>query len=352
MHSLTIEIAATECYNLSMRTATIVWYYVVLTLIVITSLIFVDFSDIQRTIQLVLILALVLLIANPILMVWISGGGEQRLRQIFGSADAELQSLNVELEAQVTKLMQEADHLRAVDKGKTEFVSMTVHQLRTPLSAIKWTFHMIMNGDLGPVTAEQRSFLEKGYESSEKVISVVNDWLSIDYLEANKKKYQFVSTNISELIDGVAFEFQERLRDKSLALKAVPPSSPIPPVEVDPIKFSMIMENLIDNAIKYTPKGGRITVSVVGEKLLGKEPAVEVAVADTGIGIPKGEQERLFQQFFRSSNAAALAPRGSGLGLFIVKSLVEGHGGEIRFESEEDKGTKFILTIPIKQKKV
>jgi signal transduction histidine kinase len=323
-----------------------------LAIIVIVSLVFVDFSNLERTIQLILILALVLLIANPILMVWISGGGEHRLRQIFGSADAELQSLNAELEAQVTKLMQEADHLRSSDKGKSEFVAMTAHQLRTPLSAIKWTFHMIMNGDLGPVTADQRSFLEKGYESSEKVISVVNDWLNLDYLEANKKKYQFVPTDISELIDGVVFEFNPRTREKNLTLVVERPKSNIPLVEVDPVKFSMIMENLIDNAIKYTPNDGKITIAINDDKVNDKEQTVEVSVADTGIGIPKAEQERLFQQFFRSSNAAALAPRGSGLGLFIIKSLIEGHSGTVRFESEEGKGTKFLITIPLKQKKV
>jgi signal transduction histidine kinase len=335
-----------------MRAATIIWYYVILAMVVVTSLIFVDFSDLQRTVQLILILALVLLIANPILMVWISGGGENRLRQIFGSADVELQNLNAELETQVTKLMQETDHLQEVDKNKSEFVSMTAHQLRTPLSAIKWTFHMIMNGDLGPVTTDQRSFLEKGYESSEKVISVVNDWLNLDYLEANKKKYQFVFTDICELIDGVVFEFNPRTREKNLALVVERPKSNIPLVEVDPIKFSMIMENLIDNAVKYTPNNGKITITVNDDKINGREPAVEVGVADSGIGIPKAEQERLFQQFFRSSNVAATTPRGSGLGLFIVKNLVEGHGGTVHFESEEGKGTKFIITIPLKQKKV
>lgn len=336
-----------------MRNATVIWYYVILSLIVVVTLIFVDFAHIEQTVKLLLVLALVLLIANPILMVWISGGGEHRLRQIFGSADVELQSLNAELEAEVTKLMQEVDHLRSTDKGKSEFVAMTAHQLRTPLSAIKWTFHMIMNGDLGPVTADQRSFLQKGYESSEKVITVVNDWLNLDYLEANKNKYQFVSTDISELIDGVVFEFSQQAGEKNLTLLFERSKTPIPLAEVDPVKFSMIMENLVDNALKYTPSGGKIIIAINHPgQVKGDAQTVEISVTDTGIGIPKAEQQRLFQQFFRSSNATALAPRGSGLGLFIIKNLIEGHGGTIRFESEEGKGTKFIITIPVKQKKV
>lgn len=245
---------------------------------------------------------------------------------------------NAELEAQVARLKEQ--------------ISMTVHQLRTPLSAIKWTFHMIRNGELGPITSDQRSFLEKGYESTEKVISVVNNWLDLDYLEANKKKYQFIPADICELIEGVAFEFYPRIKEKNLVLAVERPKTNLPLVEVDPIKFSMIMENLLDNAVKYTSHGGKITVMINGDKVNDREPVVEIAVADTGIGIPEAEQERLFQQFFRSSNAAAISSRGSGLGLFIVKTLVEGHGGVVRFESTEGKGTTFFITIPLKQKKV
>ena len=328
-----------------MRTATIIWYYVILAVIIIFSLVFVDFSDLPQTVQLILVLALVLLIANPLLMVWISGGGEHRLRQIFGSADAAL-------EAQATELMQEVGHLREMDKSKSEFVSMTSHQLRTPLSAIKWTFHMIMNGELGPITADQRSFLEKGYESSEKAIAVVNDWLNLGYLQANKNKYQIIPTNISELIDRVVLEFDQRVKEKNLSLVVERPKSGLPQIEIDPIKFSMIMENLIDNAIKYTQAGGKITVTINDDKVNGPERTIEINVADTGIGIPKAEQEKLFQQFFRAGNAASLAPHGSGLGLFIIKNLVEGHGGKVWFESAENLGTKFHVAIPIKQNKV
>lgn len=334
-----------------MRLTTILWYYVALVLIVITSLIFVDFTNLHPTVRLILILALLLLIVNPLIVFWSSTGGKRRLRQIFGSADASLELENEKLKKQLAQLNHEAEHLRNVDKGKSEFVAMTAHQLRTPLSAIKWTFHMIMTGELGPVTTDQRSFLEKGYDSAEKVIAVINEWLNLDYLEANKRKYQLVPTDIVGLIDGVAFEFNERVREKKLRLEIKPPEANLPLVEVDPIKFSMIIENLIDNAVKYTPNGGQIDISLRQGKL-NNDPAMEVTVADTGIGIPRGEQDRLFQQFFRSSNAVSVSPRGSGLGLYIVKNLVEGHNGQIHFESEEGKGTKFVITIPLKQNKV
>lgn len=335
-----------------MRSAIIFWYYIVIALIVIVSLVFVDFSQINQTVRLVLVLALVLLVANPLLQVWVTKGGETRLRHILGDPNVELQLRAQEVEKQMEKLRTENEHLKELDKGKSEFVAMTAHQLRTPLSAIKWTFHMITNGDLGPVTPEQRSFLDKGYAEAEKVITVVNDWLNLDYLEANRGKYQMVPSDISELIDGVVFEFNERLRNKNINMIVERPKNNMPKIMIDPIKFSMLMENLMDNALKYTSPGGKIIIGVNDDQLNSAKPEIEVKVADSGIGIPKAEQEKIFQQFFRSSNATAVAPRGSGLGLYIVKQLAEGHGGKVRFESEEGKGTTFFVTIPAETKKV
>lgn len=314
----------------------IVWYFVFLALIVVLCVAFVNFSAMSQVVRLAL--ALVALVINPFLIL-----------ESTAKADSELQDNNLRLETQADKLRQEVNHLKETDKSKSEFVSMAAHQLRTPLSAIKWTFHMIMKGELGPVTADQRSFLQKGYDSSDKVISVVNDWLNLDYLEANKNKYDFAPTDIRKLVDGVIFEFHERVQEKNIDLTVEHAKTDIPKVEVDPIKFSMVIENLIDNAIKYTPPKGKITVAV-REETKNKEKEIELIVSDTGIGIPEKEQEKLFRQFFRSSNAAAASPRGSGLGLFIIKNLVEGHHGTVRLESEEGKGTKFMVTVPLKQK--
>lgn len=334
-----------------MRSAIIVWYYVALVLIVITSFLFVDLTVLTTNLRFILVVALVLLLLNPLFMAWSGTGGQTRLRQIFGSADAELQNANHDLNKQLGKLRQEVEHLRNTDKAKSEFVAMTAHQLRTPLSAIKWTFHMIMTGELGPVTTDQRSFLEKGYESAEKVITVINDWLNLDYLKANRHKYQFVPTKLESLVDEVVFEFTERIKEKRLELKFEKPETALPLVELDPIKFSMIVENLLDNAVKYTPAGGQISLNLKSDQI-GKIPAVTLAIADSGIGIPAAEQSHLFQQFFRSTNATSVSPRGSGLGLYIIKNLIEGHGGQIHFESTEGKGTTFFITIPLKQNQV
>lgn len=317
---------------------------------VISALLLGDFSGINPASRFLIGLFLVLLILNPVAFLWSSR--EEVFSKKKVSPFAKEEARIIELERRIEQLQAENQHLQTIDRAKSEFVSRTTHQLRTPLSAIKWTFHMIMNGDLGAVTADQRTFLEKGYESAERVITVINDWLSLDYLEANRTKYQIVPVNVCELIDGVVFEFNEKAKEKNQTVVVERPKTNLPLLPLDPIKFGMVMENLLDNAIKYTPVGGRITVTVSDDKMNAAEKMLEVVVADTGIGIPKGEQEKIFQQFFRSSNASQLAPRGSGLGLFIVRDIVEGHGGKIWFESEEGKGTQFHLAIPIRENKV
>src|SRR3989344_2478749 len=321
-----------------MRSRVLFWYYFLILLVVFSALLLGDFSSINASSRALLGLFLVLLILNPIAFIWSSKEG---LRTAANTSPFKA------LEEQVEKLKGENAHLQAADKTKSEFLSRTTHQLRTPLSAIKWTFHMIMNGDLGAVTPDQQMFLKKVYESAERVITVINDWLSLDYIEANHNKYQIVPVNINEVIDGVVFEFDERLKEKKQNITVNRPKNNLPQISLDPIKFGMALENLLDNAIKYTPQSGQITISIIDDKINTPEHLLEVTVADTGIGIPATDQAKMFQRFARASNATALAPRGSGLGLYIVKDIIEGHGGKIWFESEEGKGTTFHLTIPL-----
>jgi signal transduction histidine kinase len=120
----------------------------------------------------------------------------------------------------------------------------------------------------------------------------------------------------------------------------------MPAVELDPIKISVVVENLVDNALKYTRKEGQVTVEINDDKMNSARPAVEVVVTDSGIGIPPGDQPKIFQRFFRSPSAVKVVTDGSGLGLFIAKDIVENHGGEIWFASKENEGTQFHFTLP------
>jgi signal transduction histidine kinase len=337
-----------------MRRSLVFWYYFCLVVIVLLSFIFGDFSQITSSLRLIILVFLGLAIFSPLVFLLATPApptifklAEPVVVPPTSTTPVSILPSKRELELEeINRRLQEAD------KAKTEFVSLTTHQLRTPLSAIKWTFHMILNGELGPITGDQKHFLQKGYDSAERVITVINEWLNIDYIEAHKDEYKFIPVNISELVDGVVFEFNSALEQKKINLTVNHPKSNIPLIELDPIKMSMVIENLIDNAIKYTPEGGKVAVDIVDDKVATSDKLIELVVSDSGIGIPAAEQAKIFGRFFRSSNAVKASPRGSGLGLSIVKDVAEKHGGKVWFESLENLGTKFHVAIPIKQNKV
>ncbi len=266
----------------------------------------------------------------------------------------EFKKLNQDLESYAKQLFDKDfeltlanNRLQTLEQAKSQFVSVTTHQLRTPLSAIKWTFHMLLGGSLGPVTGEQRNFLQKGYDSTQRIITIINDLLNVDYIEADQSDYNFLAVNLAELIEGVIFEFINIAESKKIKLGFIKPLNRLPSVVADPVKISMVLENLIDNALKYTPRAGRVTINLGDARINSARPSLEVIVADTGIGIPTVEKDKLFHRFFRGSNAIRLEPDGTGLGLFIARDIIEKHGGEIWFESKDGEGTNFHFTLPI-----
>lgn len=230
---------------------------------------------------------------------------------------------------------------KTVERMKTEFVSIAAHQLRTPMSAIKWTLRMILDGDLGPITSEQKDFLDKSYVSNERMISLINDLLNVTRIEEGRHLYNLILVNLEDLTNNIVSSYTEIAKRKSLALEYVKPEQKLPQVKVDVEKIRLVISNLIENAIKYTPVKGSIAVKVSVE-----EGRVQVAVKDTGVGILKDQQERIFTKFFRGTNVMRMETEGTGLGLFIAKNIVETHGGKIWFESEEGKGTTFLFNLP------
>ena len=233
---------------------------------------------------------------------------------------------------------------KMIGKMKTEFVSLTAHQLRTPLSAIKWTLRMMLDGDLGPITEEQRDYIEKTYQSNERMITLINDLLNVTRIEEGRYLYRPVLTDIESLVQFVINTLRDQIKKKEIKFEYKKPKKKLPKVMLDVEKIRLAIQNLLDNAIRYTRPEGRVTVSLRHVK---KE--IELSVKDTGIGIPKDQQERVFIKFFRGANAIRLETEGSGLGLFIVKNIIEAHGGKIWFESEENVGTTFYFTIPVKE---
>jgi PAS domain S-box-containing protein len=230
---------------------------------------------------------------------------------------------------------------KEIDRAKTEFVSLASHQLRTPLSAIKWYAEMLANGDAGPLNQEQSEFVKCLYQSNERMVELVNSLLSISRLEMGKIKIEPVPTKLGEMVTVVLKDLEPKILAKKQKVE-VKIGEDVPEIKVDPKLVSQVYLNLLSNAVKYTPEGGKITVEVAKQ---GQE--IVSQVADTGYGIPQEDQKRLFERFFRASNAQKNDTEGTGLGLYLVKAIIEACHGTIRFESEENKGTTFWFTLPV-----
>ena len=233
---------------------------------------------------------------------------------------------------------------KIVEKLKTEFVSLAAHQLRTPLSAIKWTLQMLLDEDLGEITKEQREFIEKIYESNEKMIRLINDLLDVTRIEEGRYLYRPVLASLENEVQFVVNSYKEEIEKRKLKLEFKEPKKKLPQVMLDVEKMRLAIQNLLDNAIRYTHSGGQVTISLKGDK-----NKVEFRISDTGIGIPKDQQKRVFTKFFRGANAVKIETGGTGLGLYITKNIIEAHDGKIWFESEENVGTTFHFSLPLKE---
>lgn len=242
----------------------------------------------------------------------------------------------VEIDRDITKA-------KAVDKMKTEFVTLASHQLRTPLSALKWLLEMLQEGDAGKLTSDQKDIIGQAAESNDRMIMLVNNLLNVARLDAGTMLMNPEIIDLRKLSESIISEIKPMAEEKSQQLKfaCIECHKKLPKVFADANVFNQVMSNLIINAVKYTPKKGEINVS-----LTRKDEFVLCEVSDNGLGIPEIEQSRVFHQFFRANNVTKTDTQGSGLGLYAAKLMVEFSGGEIGFNSKERKGTTFWFTLP------
>jgi len=232
---------------------------------------------------------------------------------------------------------------KIVEKMKTEFVSISAHQLRTPLSAIKWTLSMLLDGDLGQISPEQRDFIEKSYKSNEMMIALINDLLNVTRIEEGRYLYKSILTDLEPICRSVIESYKTGMEKRKIKFEFKKPEKKLPKAIIDVEKIKLVIDNLLGNAVRYTPIGGSIKISLKSVK-----KNIEFSVRDSGVGIPQNQQQRIFSKFFRAVNVLKMETEGSGLGLFIAKNIIEAHRGRVWFESEEGKGTTFYFTIPIK----
>ena len=231
---------------------------------------------------------------------------------------------------------------QAISQMKSEFLGLAAHQLRTPLSAMKWALYMALEENYGKLSNDLKALLEKGYVSNERLIHLVNDLLNVVQIEEGRFNYTLSRGSIGELIENVIKEVQILVDHKHLKLTFQKPSESLPEVLFDQEKLRLAFMNILDNAIQYTLPGGEIDVSVAR-----RARSLLVGIKDSGIGISKNDLPRIFTKFFRGIQAIRMHTDGSGLGLFFAKNIIEGHGGKIMVESEEGKGSTFSFTLPL-----
>jgi two-component system CheB/CheR fusion protein len=242
---------------------------------------------------------------------------------------------------------------RDIDRAKTDFVSLASHQLKTPSTTIEWLIETLLDDKTEPLTSRQREFLGDIHNKTEQMIKTVSTLLDVSRIELGKYAYITSPTDFKLAIRGVIEELKAAIVAKNLYLKEKFSQGKLV-VSADANLLRMVAQNLITNAINYSPPNTKITVSLLkavkGQKIDGrnlKKDSVVLVVADNGCGIPKQQQDKIFTKLFRADNARLKCPDGTGLGLYVVKSVLNNLGGSIWFVSEENKGTTFYVTIPV-----
>lgn len=244
------------------------------------------------------------------------------------------------------KLKQSNEKLKALDEAKDEFISMASHQLRTPLTSVKGYVSMVLEGDVGKISTQQREMLEQAFASSQRMVYLIADLLNVSRLKTGKFVIERAPTYLPDVVETEMKQLIESAKARKLELIFQKPEH-FPMLNLDETKTRQVIMNFMDNAIYYTPAGGHIHV-----ELTAKDQTVEYKVIDDGLGVPKEEQHHLFTKFFRAGNAKKARPDGTGLGLFMAQKVVIAQGGSIIFESQENKGSTFGFSLPLAELEV
>ena len=233
---------------------------------------------------------------------------------------------------------------REIDRMKSEFLSVASHQLRTPLGSMKWNLEMILAGDFGKLPGELKEVVTDVYESDKRMVTLVDDLLNVSRIDEQRVSDNPVETDILDIVNQSISEMKPIALQKKVKINLTG-GSDIPKVIIDTKRLREVVQNILSNSVKYNKVDGSVSV-----KLSEEHENIIITISDTGMGIPRSDQERVFSKFFRAQNAIVSETEGSGLGLFVVKEYVKSWGGDITFSSEEGKGSVFELTIPKKPK--
>ncbi len=250
------------------------------------------------------------------------------LQQRIDAATRELQSSNA--------------RLRHLDTTKDEFLSMASHQLRTPLTSVKGYLSMVLEGDAGKITDMQRHLLTEAFVSSERMVHLIHDFLNVSRLQTGKFTLERHPADLKKLVANEVKSLRRVAETRGIKIKYTSRGD-LSEMMIDESKIQQVVMNYIDNAIYYSHDVAR-PIEVTLEKV---DNSVELRVIDSGIGVPKAEQEQLFSRFYRASNARKQRPDGTGVGIYLARKVVAAHGGEIIFSSQEGKGSTFGFRLPL-----
>lgn len=236
------------------------------------------------------------------------------------------------------------ERLAEASRMKTEFINIVSHQLRSPLSNIRWAIELLMSGKLGRIEEKQTEYFRILKENSARMGELVSDLLVVSKLETGRLPLKKRKFSLVDLTKDLISQFKPfaRASNVEIILKS---QSNLPLALADSDKIRLVIENLLDNAIRYIKDKGRVEI-----RIKPKNKSIHFEIEDNGVGIPRQDQKYIFQKFFRAENVMKYQTQGSGLGLYISKSIIERSGGKIGFKSEENKGSTFWFTLPIKDK--
>lgn len=250
--------------------------------------------------------------------------------------------LKIKIDQATEELRKANFELQKLDEAKSDFLSIASHQLRGPLTAIKGYLSMLLEGDFGQISQEQKNIFETLFKQANYLIELVQNFLDISRIEAGKMIVEKKPCQIENLIEAQILEFVPKAKEKNLQIEFSRPKELLPKIKIDQEDIEMVLKNLIDNAIHYTEKG---KITIVAKKI-GQE--IEVSVSDTGIGFSQEDLIRLFKKFSRLEEAKKIHVQGSGMGLYLIKEIIEAHQGNVWAESfGQGKGSKFCFRLPL-----
>ncbi|HEX5774970.1 MAG TPA: HAMP domain-containing sensor histidine kinase [Candidatus Paceibacterota bacterium] len=258
----------------------------------------------------------------------------------FNDSPAEIRKL-AEVFNEFTIKVEEA-HARdtEISRLKSDFISTAAHQFRTPLTGIRWALEALQKESL---SGGQKALVQSALDKSHSLVSIVGTLLDISSIESGKYKYKFAYADLAELVAETVRDFGELAARSQVTLYFTPSEIALPQVRMDRERIKWVLNNIIENALHYTPAGGSVSITT--------EPSahrVYVHVRDTGIGIQPQDRGNIFERFYRAGNAVAKENAGNGLGLYIARTIATDHGGDINFKSNENgPGTTFSLSLPV-----